>query len=99
MISETKLDDAFPYALYHLKDVLNPYRLDRYFHSGGILVYVRYNISSNVVKLDQKFENFEDFFIDLELLKKNKCLLTYSYNPRKGNTKQHLSSISKGLMN
>ena len=76
MISETKLDDTFPYALYHLKDVLNPCRLDRNFHSDGILVYVRYNIPSNVVKLDQKFENFEDFFIDLELLKKtNGCLL------------------------
>ena len=27
MISETKLDNTFPYALYHLKDFLNPYRL------------------------------------------------------------------------
>ena len=31
------------------------------------------------------------------LPKKNKCLLSYSYNPRKGNAKQHLSNISKGL--
>ena len=29
--------------------------------------------------------------------KKNKWLLSYSYNPHKGNTKQHLSNISKGL--
>ena len=27
MISETKLDNTFPYALYHLKDFSNPYRL------------------------------------------------------------------------
>ena len=29
--------------------------------------------------------------------KKNKWLLSYSYNPHKGNIKQHLSNISKGL--
>ena len=54
-------------------------------------------IPSNLVKLDQKFENFEDFFIELESSKKNKWLLSYSYNPHKGNTKQHLPNISKGL--
>ena len=97
MISETKLDNTFPYALYHLKDFSNPYRLDRNCHCGGILVYVRDNILYNLVKLDQNFDNFEGFFIELELSKKNKLLLSYSYNPHKGNTKQHLSNISKGL--
>ena len=48
MISETKLDDTFPHALY-LKDFSNPYRVDRNSHSGGILVYV---IASNLVKLN-----------------------------------------------
>ena len=72
MISETKLDNTFPYALHHLKDFSNPYRLDRNCHGGGILVYVRDNIPSNLVKLDQNFENFEGFFIELELSKKNK---------------------------
>ena len=97
MISGTKLDDTFPHVLYHLKDFSNPYRLDRNSHGGGILVYVRDNIPSNLVKLFQKLENFEDFFIELELSKKNKWLLSYSYNPHKGNTKQHLSNISQGL--
>ena len=32
MISETKLDDTFPHAFYHLKDLSNPYRLDRNSH-------------------------------------------------------------------
>ena len=90
MISETKLDDTFPYAIYHLKN-------DRNFHAGGILVYVRDNIPSNLLKLDQKFENFEGFVTELELSKKNKWLLSYSYNPHKGNTKQHLFNTSKGL--
>ena len=97
MISETKLDNTFPYALYHLKDFSNPYRLDRNCHGGGILVYVRDNIPSTLVKLYQNFDNFEGFFIEFELSKKNKWLLSYSYNPHKCNIKQHLSNISKGL--
>ena len=97
MISETKLDGTFPHVPYHLKDFSNPYRLDKNSHGGGILVYVRNNIPSNLVKLDQKFENFEDFFIELEFSKKSKWLLSYSYNPHRGNTKQHLSNISIGL--
>ena len=51
------------------------------------MVYIRDNISSNLVKLDQKFENFEGFFIESELSKKNKWLFSYSYNPHKLNSK------------
>ena len=65
MISETKLEDTFPHAIQHLKDFSNSSTLDRNFHGGGILVYVTDNIPSNLVKLDQKFENFESFFIEL----------------------------------
>ena len=96
MISESKLEDTFQHALYHLKHFSNLYRLDRNSHGGGLLAYVRDNIPSNLVKLDQKFEKFEGFFIELELLKKSKWLLSHSYHPHKGNTKQHLSNISKG---
>ena len=75
MISETKLDDTFPLALYHLKDFSNPYKLDINSHGGGILLYVRNNIPSNLVKPDQKFENFLGFVIELELPKKESCCL------------------------
>ena len=57
MITETKLDYIFSHALYHLKDFSNPYRLDRNSHGGEILVYVRDNVSFNLLK----FENFEGF--------------------------------------
>ena len=97
MISENTFDNTFLHALYHLKDFSNPYRSVRNSHGGGIVVYVRYNILSILVMFNQKFENFESFFIELELCKKNKWLLTYSYNPHNGNTKQHLSKIRKGL--
>ena len=70
------LTTHFRTLLYHLKDFSNPYRLHRNSHSGGILVYVKDNIPSNLLNLDQKFENFEGFFIESELSKKKKrCLV------------------------
>ena len=50
-------------------DFWNPYRLDRNSHGSGILVYVKDNIPSNLVKLDQKFENFEFYWIRIVLEK------------------------------
>ena len=52
--------------------IYRTFRFDKNSHGGGILVYVRDTISSNLVKLDQKFENFEGFFIELELSEKDK---------------------------
>ena len=43
------------------------------------------------------YENFEGYFVELELSKKNKWLLSHSYNPHEGNTKQRPYNISKGL--
>ena len=52
-------------------------------------------ISSIVVNLDLKLENFRDFFIELDLLKENMWLLSSLSN--KAKIKWHLTSISKGL--
>ena len=47
----------------HVKGFANPSRLDGNYHNSGILVYLRESISFNFVKFDEKFENFEGFFI------------------------------------
>ena len=76
MISETKIGNTFPYALYHLKEFSNPYRLDRNSHGSGILGYVRDNIPSNLVKLDQNFGNFEVSLLNYNCpIKTNGCLV------------------------
>ena len=63
MNSETTLDNKFPHALCNLKSSSNPYKLDKNSHGRGILLYVRDDISYNLVKLDQKLENFGCFLI------------------------------------
>ena len=61
------------------------------------MVYIRDSTPSNLVNLDQKVENFEGSVIELEFSKETKWLLSYSCNPHGGNTRQHLSNISKGF--
>ena len=61
------------------------------------MVYIRDSTPSNLVNLDQKVENFEGFVIELEFSKETKWLLSYSCNLHGGNTRQHLSNISKGF--
>ena len=63
MNSETTLDNKFPHTLCNLKNSSNPYKLDKNSHGRGILLYVRDDISYNLVKLDQKLENFGCFLI------------------------------------
>ena len=65
MIFETKLSDTFLHALCQLKDFSNLQNL-------GLL---KDNIPSNLVKLGQKFENFEDFFIEFKIVLEKQMVL------------------------
>lgn len=56
-------DSIFITLKLHQKGIANPSRLDRNCHNGGILVYLKESIPFNFVKFNQKFENFEGFFI------------------------------------
>ena len=41
MISETKLDDTFPYDQFKIEGFAQQFRLDRNCHGGGIIIYVK----------------------------------------------------------
>ena len=49
LVSETKLDDSFPTAQFLLGEFSKPYRFDRCSNGGGILLYVKDNISSRLL--------------------------------------------------
>ena len=50
MISETKLDDSFPTSQVLFHGFSAPYRLDRNSKGGAILLYVRVDIPSGLLK-------------------------------------------------
>ena len=49
MISETKLDDSLPIGQFLIDNFSEPIRLDRNKNGGGILLYIREDIPSNIL--------------------------------------------------
>ena len=73
LITESKLDNSFPTPQFQLNGFSSPYRLDRNVHGGGILLYVREDIPSKLLK-GKKFKgNLEAMFVERNLRKKNGC--------------------------
>ena len=49
IINETKLDASFPVNQFFINGFSTPYRLDRNRNEGGIIIYVRENISRKML--------------------------------------------------
>ena len=63
LISEIKIDESFPSAQFLLDGFSRPYRLDRCANGGGILLYVRDDISSCLLTEYKLQDNTECLFI------------------------------------
>ena len=61
MVAETKIDDTFPKEQFHIEGNADPLRLDRNCEGGGLLVYVKNDITMRQLK-SFKFE------IDIECI-------------------------------
>ena len=96
LLAETKLDDSFRTAQFSLNGFCKPYRLDRGSDGGGILLYVRDNISSRLLTNYKIKDNLEMFFVEVNIGKK-KWLLGCSYNPHKSNISNYLHHLNKSL--
>ena len=60
-IAETKIDSSFPTAQFRLANYHTPYRLDISNNSGGILVYIRSNISTRQLNCEDLLSLFKRF--------------------------------------
>ena len=58
IISETKLDETFPTAQFYLQGFCDPYRFDRNRNGGGIMLYIKEDISSRLV--EKKLRNYSE---------------------------------------
>ena len=61
-----------------------PFRLDRNVNGGGILIYVREDITCRELKDHPPLNNVEGIFLQLNL-KRCKWLMFDGYNPSTGN--------------
>ena len=90
MISAIKLDASY----FLINGYTSPYRLDRNGKGGGILVFVRGDIPSNLVTAS--FPNAEGFFLEINL-RKMKWFISCSYNPRNKTISSHMESMGKAV--
>ena len=90
LISETKIDSSFPTAQFHI-DGYTIHRRDRDENGGGLLLYVREDVPSALLKSDSEIEAF---YVELTIRKK-KWLLCCSYNPNKTFITKHLAEIGR----
>ena len=93
MISETKLDDLFPTAQCLLHGFSAPYRLDRNSKFGGILLYIKEDIPSNLLNSKSK-TGTETISVEIDL-RKRKWFLNCSYNPNKNLLSNHLECLNR----
>ena len=66
MVSETKIDN-FPVGNFVIDGFGTTYRLDRDSNGGGIMLYVREDIPSNLLATDEE-NHIESFYVELNLL-------------------------------
>ena len=90
LISETKIDSSFPTAQFHI-DGYTIHRRDRGENGGGLLLYVREDVPSALLKTDSEIEAF---YVELTIRKK-KWLLCCSCNPNKTFITKHLAEIGR----
>ena len=81
MISETKIDASFAIGQFLLNGYSTPIRLDRNAHGGGDLLYVREDVPSNLLLVEENL--IERFFVEINLQNKKKWLLSCSHNRKK----------------
>ena len=94
VISETKLDDSFPESQFKIPGYSSSFRLDRDQNSGGIMVFVREDITVKFLSFEDK--PFETLFIELNFRKKKK-LFSCSYNPSKNHISNDLQRLRNSL--
>ena len=96
IITETKLDDSFPKAQFCINGFSIPYRLDRNTNGGGLMIYVRDEISSKMLTKHNLPEDIEAAFIELNF-RKCKWLLCATYGAPSQNHNYFFDDIYKYL--
>ena len=69
IITETKLDDTFPVSQFYIDGSSKPYHLDMNRNGGGVIIYVREDITSKILTKHLLPTDIEAVFIALNFRK------------------------------
>ena len=93
VITESKLDESFPTNQFLIEGFSLPFRRDRDLNGGGVIIFVREDISCRELKLHNTPDNFEGIVLEVNL-RKVKWLLFGGYNPHKVDIQNYLSKLT-----
>ena len=88
MVSETKLDDSFPKGQFLIEGFHSPFRFDSNRNGGGIMLYVREDISAKLLSHD---------FPCVEINLCKKMAYNLLFQPAQKNIENHLDIIGRSL--
>ena len=94
LVLETKIDDSFPQGLFVVDSFSAPYRLDRNCLGGGLTLFVREDIPSDLLTIEEK--SIESFYVELNL-RKSRSFANCSYNHHKNSIGNHFDRIRESL--
>ena len=95
VVTETKLDESFPSTQFSIDGFSKPVRLDRTSQGGGIIIFIRENISHKVLEKISSDTDDESIFVEITL-RNNIWLLIACYNPEKSqNVETTLNTLIK----
>ena len=96
VITETETDSTFPLNQFVIQGYSKPYKFDRNRNGGGVFIYVREDIQSKELKIDNTPEDIENIFIEINLIK-NKWLFYDFYHPPSQSDQYFFENIGKML--
>ena len=85
VLTETKIDSSFLNQQFHIKGFCLPYRLNRNKHGGGVLVYIREDIPSKILKKTFLPDDAGVIFIERNLRKHKWLFCTTCHPPNQKN--------------
>ena len=96
VLNETKLDSSFPTNQFLIEGFSKPYRFDRNRNGGGVMLYIREDIPSKLLRTHNLPSDIEAFFVELNL-RKTKWLLSACYRPPKQSDDYFFKQMSAAL--
>ena len=96
LLTETKIDQSFTTAQFVIEGYSKPFRRDRDKMGGGLLLYVREDITCKEIKQTILPSDIECLFIEMNLRNK-KYLIVGGYNPHKDSSSYFLDHVGKAI--
>ena len=96
IFSETKIDSSYPSTQFMIDGFSKPFRRDRNSNGGGLLIYVREDITSKLVAQHTLPDDIEAIFLEINF-RKLKWLLCGTYHPPSQNDEYYFNSIGRAL--